>query len=254
MADIIRNQASLCLECRDALTNLIIEAERLRVHVSRSDMEDASGQQIVIGSVAKEHRFLLLYGIGQGNYIITVEVAGYEIKSCNVSMGENELEIESRLEMVSGDYVYMVFGMPMLALRLYPGTQYGLPDGYVRKSVQANPFTLVREVIDTSQSFMLMEDYNGGRVLKMHAGGKIVGGLCRIQNKVRKGDNTTTIGQRDFAVIEEEDFVAMGETGEKGILLNKELTGSYPIGSRVYLLYEAVADEEGNAVVICREE
>lgn len=230
MADIIRSGADLCLEFRDGITNRMIEAERVDVRVQRNHMP------LIFNKIVKNQRFILLCGIGQGQIEMMVQAENYEEKHCTVFIGKNVVQKAGEATTIS-DYVYTDFGIPVLALCLYPGEDYPLPEDYVRKSIQGKPFELIRAVIDARRPLILLEDYQGGDILKVSAGEKVVGGFYRI--KGRDGQF--------------EDFVAVAWQEKEQMIPGAELSGKYPKGSRIYFLYEAVADAEGNAVVICRE-
>lgn len=229
MADVIRNGTDLCLEFRDALTNRTIEAERVDVRLQRNHMP------LIFNKLVKNHRFLLLRGIEQGQIEIIVQAKNYEEKHCTVFIGKNAVQKEG--EATLADYMYIDFGIPVLALCLYPAESYPLPKTYARKCIQGKPFELIRAVIDARRPLILLEDYQGGDILKVSAGEKTVGGLYRI--KGRDGQF--------------EDFVAVAWREKEQMMPGVELAEHYPRGSRLYFLYEAIADAEGNAVVICRE-
>lgn len=229
MTDIIRSGANLCLEFRDALTNRMIEAERVEVWFEREHISFISNKLL------KKHRFLLLWGIEQGWMEIVARAESYEEKRCKVFIGKDGVQKEDGVTIA--DYVYTDAGMPVLALCLYPAAHYPLPEDYSRKCIQGEPSRLIRTEIDAGHPLVLMEDYQGGEIIRFHAGEKVVGGLYRI--KGRDGQF--------------EDFVAVVWREKAQKILGAGLSGHYPRGSRLYFLYETVAGESGDAVVICRE-
>lgn len=228
--DIIRSRADLCLECRDALSNQMIEAERVEVYLQRNHMP------FVFGRCMKEWRFLLLCGIEQGQFEIAVKAEGYEERCCKVLLENGRVQKQGEADLLS-DYVYTDIGMPVLSLCLWPGECYPLPKSYARRCMQGKPFELIRAVMDDGRPLILLEEYQGGNILRFSAGEKVVGGVYRIQG-------------RDGQF---EDFAAVAWREKEQMLLGTGLSGQYARGSRLYFLYEAVADAMGNAFVICRE-
>lgn len=228
--DIIRSRANLCLEFRDALTNQIIEVGRVEVRLWQNHMP------FVFDQCMKKKRFLLLRGIEQGQIEIMAKAEGYEEKSCTVLIENNRARKQEEAGLLS-DYVYTDIGMPVLSLCLWPGERYPLPKSYARRCMQGKPFELIRAVMDDGMPLVLLEEYQGGNILRFSAGEKVVGGVYRIQGKDGKF----------------EDFAAVTWQEKEQMLLGAGLSGHYSRGSRLYFLYEAVADVMGNAFVICRE-
>lgn len=228
--DIMKNGADVIIELRDALTNQIVEANGAHVQVNGC-----------LPFLVKEKRFFVFRRITTNICRVSVHTDGYEERSCTVDNGLlNKIAAagEGSGICIPGGCLYGESGVCLISLFLYPGTDYPLPAGFVRQELSAEPGEEVRCVKDPAQAMFLEADYVGGLSMYLEPFTELAGQRLRIW-----GAEGTW-----------EDFAVIGRTGGKELLLEKALDAPYKKGSRISLLYCAVADENGKAPVIVRTE
>lgn len=212
------------MECIDAFTNKVIEGTDISVTVN--------GCPPV---VRKEKKYYLFQGIETENVIVDITSTLYEKRRwhmCLDGMASSEKQFDCR--------VHIAFGIPVISIVLYPGEDYVLPSGYVRKVCERKPLEEVRVIKNRETKFFLAEDYQGGDRIKLFMSGRqeTERGYLRIES--RHGG-----GYEDFAILEKRDSLLY--------VMDRTLQGQYEKGSKLYELYCARADEKGKAAVIVKD-
>ncbi len=212
------------MECTDAFTNKVIEAEDISVTVNGC-----------LPTVRKEKKYYLFQDVRMD--VIKVDIISplYEKRSCELRLGGME-----SAENLPGYRVHTAFGIPVLSIVLYPGEEYILPSGYVRRECEGRPLEEIRVVKNRETAFFLAEDYRGGDRIKLLMSGRqeTDRGYLRIESR-HDG------GYEDFAILERRDGLLY--------VMDRELRGQYEKGSKLYELYCTMADEEGKAAVIVKK-
>ncbi len=226
MEDIIKHSMGLCLELRDAFSGRTVEPSRARVLINGK-----------MPAWKKDGRFFIFQGLGLEEELwVTIRAAAYEPADRKI-LCEDVFSQKSSYFRLADGFCYTEAGIRMLCLWLFPGRDYELPNGYVRQCVKAEPEEEVRIVKDPDSPAFLTEDYTGGRFLCISAGEESLGRSFRI-------------GGLDEIY---EDFTVAGRPGGQQICMEAELSRNYPRGSRVFELYCIRADEEGQALAICKK-
>jgi hypothetical protein len=212
------------VECIDAFTNRIVEAEDIFVTVN--------GCSPV---VTKEKKYHIFQNVGLDIVEVNIISLLYEKRSCQLqlnSMASSEKQRDCR--------VHMAFGIPMLSIVLYPGEGYVLPSGYARRVCEGKPEEEIRVVKNRETVFFLAEDYQGGDGIRFFVPDRqeMEWGYLRIES--RQG--------REY-----EDFAILERRGGLLYVMDRELQAQYEKGSKLYELYCVRADRDGKAVVITKE-
>lgn len=220
----MKQTIGLCVECIDAFTNKVIEAEDISVTVN--------GCPPV---VTKEKKYYLFQNVGQDTVMVDIISSLYEKKSCQVCLAGMDSAAKQ-----PDCRVHTAFGIPVLSIVLYPGEGYVLPSGYTRRVCQAKPMEEIRVVKNRETVFFLAEDYQGGDRIRLFMPGRqeTERGYLRIESR-HDG------GYEDFAILEQGDSLLY--------VMDRELQAQYEKGSRLYELYCARADENGRAAVIVKD-
>lgn len=211
------------MECTDAFTNKVIEAEDISVMVNGC-----------LPTVRKEKKYYLFQNVRMDVVKVDIISPLYEKRSCELQLGGMD-----SVENLPGYWLHTAFGIPVLSIVLYPGEEYILPSGYVRRECEGKPLEEIRVVKNRETAFFLAEDYRGGDRIKLLMSGRqeTDRGYLRIES--RHGGE-----YEDFAILERGDGLLYG--------MDRELKGKYEKGSKLYELYCVMADEEGKAEVIVK--
>lgn len=205
---------------KDAFTNRIIKDGNIKLWV------DGKPPRII-----KEEGYYLFQNEDAEEINVLVQGGFYETGKRNIRLWENGKKREKGR--IQGGFLSYTSGIVLVYLLMYPNEQYILPPGYKRKVIK-NVDREMFVVSDTNKYQYLLEDYKGGKMLSFKGGSQIQGNTYRIVG--------TEEIHEDFSVI---------ETLERNLMvIDKELEGSYRRGSRIYPLYCALPDEDGNAVFV----
>lgn len=220
MGDWICQQVTLCIVLKDAFTGGIIRDRNIKLLVNQKPPQ----------IIKDEGYYLFRYGETKE---INVLVHGgcYETGKRCIRLWENGKKRESGR--IPGGFLSYTSGIVMVYLLLYPNEQYILPPGYKRKVIKDMDRELF-VVADTKKYQFLLEDYQGGNMLSVKGESQIQGNAYRI------------IG----ADKNHEDFSVMEMPERNLLIIDRELEKTYKRGSRIYRLYCALPDEDGNAVVV----
>lgn len=184
----------------------------------------------------KEKKYYLFQDVRMD--VIKVDIISplYEKRSCELRLGGME-----SAENLPGYRMHTAFGIPVLSIVLYPGEEYILPSGYVRRECEGRPLEEIRVVKNRETAFFLAEDYRGGNRIKLLMAGRqeTDRGYLRIESRYDGG-------YEDFAILERRDGLLY--------VMDRELNGQYEKGSKLYELYCTMADEEGKAAVIVKNQ
>lgn len=229
MKDIIKKQAGLCLELRDAFSGKVIGPGRTQVKINgKAPVEQ------------KDMRFFIFQNVEEAGIWIVVQSAGFKMLSCTISWEEYQekkaifrSEASGYLQMPNG-FWYQEAGIMLLSLWLYPERDYVLPRGYVCEYAEREPNEEIRIIKNPNAPVFLMEDYAGGNSLCMRAKEEAFGRIWRI-------------GEPGG---EYEDFTVTGMLGENRVRIEPKLCRTYIRGSRIYELYCTKTDEAGNVMLI----
>lgn len=220
MKDRIIQRGYFGIEARDALTNLPVPSEEIKIFVN--------GRTPVLKKEGRYHIFRLT---DSELLKVQIESLAYEKKSCVVSKfaGEIQMMPDGMMYPFCGTFLFLIF--------LYPGENYTLPAGYHRAIVSGQPGEAVRVIKNQGKWYYLTQEYHGGDWIDifMPEEHEARGRYFRIQE--REG-------------MPYEDFAIVGEKERVGYRMKEALRGNYPKGSRIYELYLKMADGEGMAEVI----